>query len=115
MGEHGSLYLVNLWVNLLISTKIEVTSHKKKSPVVAEPLQADDEDGGQRPKVELLERLLVLLALRAVPENVTVGHELTFVRKLILLRGRARTGGRGFESCQVQTLPSTFRSLSSAS
>jgi hypothetical protein len=36
--------------------------------VVAEPLQADDQNGGKGPQVELLGGLLVLLALRTVPE-----------------------------------------------
>ena len=37
--------------------------------VVAEALQTDDENGWQRPEVELLRRLLVLLALWTVPEK----------------------------------------------
>ena len=36
---------------------------------VAEPLEADDQDGGDGPEVELLGGLLVLLALRTVPED----------------------------------------------
>ena len=35
--------------------------------VVAEAFQADDQQRGEGPQVELLGRLLVLLALRAVP------------------------------------------------
>ena len=42
-------------------------------PVVAETLEADDEDRRQGPEVELLGRLLVLLALWTVPEIYIVG------------------------------------------